>query len=140
MNPALLPCLFVPDKGPVRVVLECEEGSPDDDEAPKNAFKIYDGFTRSIRTTQCKGIRGTAYVIRSVNTSHVQRDNSTWIAELSVRFRKLVVHVLIATLMINLLSLAMPLFMMSVYDTVIPSASVQQLVYLVSGVGLAIGD
>lgn len=139
LNPALLPCLFVPDKGPVRVVLECAENSPDEEDAPRNAFRIYDGFTRSIRTTQCKGIRGTAYVIRSVNSAHVQRDNSTWIAELSVRFRKLVVHVLIATLMINLLSLAMPLFMMSVYDTVIPSASVEQLIYLVGGVGLAIG-
>ena len=139
LNPALLPCLFVPDKGPVRVVLERVETEPVEGKAPGHAFRIYDGFTRSIRTAQSKGIRGTAYVIRSVNTSHVRRDNSTWIAELSVRFRKLVVHVLIATLMINLLSLAMPLFMMSVYDTVIPSASVEQLVFLVAGVGLAIG-
>jgi ATP-binding cassette, subfamily C, bacterial LapB len=138
LNPALLPCLFVPDKGPVRVVLERVETETEDGQTPDTAFRIYDGFTRSIRTAQCKGIRGTAYVIRSVNTSHVQRDNSTWIAELSVRFRKLVVHVLIATLMINLLSLAMPLFMMAVYDTVIPSASIDQLIYLVSGVGIAI--
>jgi ATP-binding cassette, subfamily C, bacterial LapB len=138
LNPALLPCLFVPDKGPVRVVLERLETEPAEGEAQTNAFRIYDGFTRSVRTARCKGIGGTAYVIRSVNTSHVQRDNGTWIAELSVRFRKLVVHVLIATLMINLLSLAMPLFMMAVYDTVIPSASIDQLIYLVCGVGIAI--
>jgi ATP-binding cassette, subfamily C, bacterial LapB len=129
--PALLPCLFVPDKGPVRVVLNRDEDA--------NAYRIYDGFTRSIRTTQCKGIRGTAYVIRPVSGAAVQRDNSTWVAELSVRFRKLVGHVLIATLMINLLSLAMPLFMMAIYDVVIPSTSVQQLLYLVFGVGLEIG-
>ena len=129
--PALLPCLFVPDKGPVRVVLERDE--------EENSYRIYDGFTRSIRTTQCRGIRGTAYVIRPVSGAAVQRDNSTWVAELSVRFRKLVSHVLIATLMINLLSLAMPLFMMAVYDTVIPSASVDQLLYLLLGVGIAIG-
>ena len=129
--PALLPCLFVPDKGPVRVVLERDE--------EENSYGIYDGFTRSIRTTQCRGIRGTAYVIRPVSGAAVQRDNSTWVAELSVRFRKLVSHVLIATLMINLLSLAMPLFMMAVYDTVIPSASVDQLLYLLLGVGIAIG-
>ena len=139
LNPALLPCLFVPDKGPVRVVLERVETETEEGKAPNTAFRIYDGFTRSIRTAQSKGIHGTAYVIRSVNTSHVQRDNSTWIAELSVRFRKLVVHVLIATLFINLLSLAMPLFMMSVYDTVIPSASEEQLIYLVAVVGIAIG-
>lgn len=131
LNPALLPCLFVPDKGPVRIVIERAES--------EDAFRIFDGFTRSIRTTQCKGIRGTAYVIRPVSGAAVQRDNSTWVAELAVRFRKLVSHVLIATLMINLLSLAMPLFMMAVYDVVIPSASVNQLMYLVSGVGIAIG-
>lgn len=131
LNPALLPCLFVPDKGPVRIVIERDEA--------EDTYKVYDGFTRSTRTTRCRGIRGTAYVIRSVSGAAVQRDNSTWVAELSVRFRKLVGHVLVATLMINLLSLAMPLFMMAIYDTVIPSASVEQLLYLVSGVGIAIG-
>ena len=132
--PGLLPCLFVPDKGPVRAVLErCDE------EEEKGLYKIYDGFTRSTRITGCKGIRGTAYVVRPTSGAHVQRDNSTWVAELLVRFRKLVGQVLVATLMINLLSLAMPLFMMAIYDVVIPSASVNQLLYLAGGVGLAIG-
>lgn len=132
--PGLLPCLFVPDKGPVRAVLErCDE------EEEKGLYKIYDGFTRSTRITRCKGIRGTAYVVRPTSGAHVQRDNSTWVAELLVRFRKLVGQVLVATLMINLLSLAMPLFMMAIYDVVIPSASVNQLLYLAGGVGLAIG-
>lgn len=133
LNPALLPCLFVPDRGPVRVVLE--SAGPDD----PGAFKIYDGFTRSTRIARSKGLGGVAYVVREVDGGHIRRDNGTWIAELSVRFRKLVAQVLIATLMINLLSLAMPLFMMAIYDVVIPSGSVQQLLYLVGGVGLAIG-
>ena len=41
--------------------------------------------------------------------------------------------------MINLLSLAMPLFMMSIYDTVIPSGSVKPLILLTGGVAVAIG-
>ena len=133
LNPGLLPCLFVPDKGPVRAVLERCDDNED------GLYKIYDGFTRSTRLTRCKGIRGTAYVVRPTSGTHVQRDNSTWVAELMVRFRKLVAQVLVATLMINLLSLAMPLFMMAIYDVVIPSASVNQLLYLAGGVGLAIG-
>lgn len=131
--PGLLPCLFVPDKGPVRAVLERCSG---DDEGH---YRIYDGFTRSVRTSRSKGVRGTAYVVRQANGAHVQRDNSTWVAELLVRFRKLVVQVLIATLMINVLSIAMPLFMMAIYDVVIPSASIDQLIYLAGGVTLAIG-
>ena len=41
--------------------------------------------------------------------------------------------------MVNLFSLAMPLFMMSIYDIVIPSASIHQLLFLVAGVATAIG-
>ena len=55
LNPAVLPCLFVPDKGPVRVVLERVETETEDGQTPDTAFRIYDGFTRSIRTAQCKG-------------------------------------------------------------------------------------
>ncbi|NKB19797.1 MAG: ATP-binding cassette domain-containing protein [Alphaproteobacteria bacterium] len=133
INPGLLPCLFVPDKGSARIVLEHTE------QDGKAASRIFDGFTRSTRTSVTKGIRGTAYPARAIDSADVERDEGTWIAELLTRFRKLVVQVLIATFMINILSLAMPLFMMSIYDTVIPSASIQQLLFLVSGVGLAIG-
>jgi ATP-binding cassette, subfamily C, bacterial LapB len=133
LNPGLLPCLFVPDKGSVRVVLEhiAEDGKP--------VSRIFDGFTRSTRTSHTRHIRGTAYPARAADTEQVQRDESTWIAELLARFRKLVTQVLIATFVINLLAIAMPLFMMSIYDTVIPSASIKQLLFLVAGVGLAIG-
>ena len=133
LNPALLPCLFVPDRGTVRVVIE----RLDTEDGPE--YRTYDGFTRSFRVTRADDMPGTAYVVRNVNNAHQVRDDSTWVAELLVRFRKLVAQVLIATLMINLLSLAMPLFMMAIYDTVIPSASVEQLVFLVGGVGIAIG-
>ena len=131
--PGLLPCLFVPDRGPVRVVLEkCEDEGP-------TAYRIYDGFTRSVRIAKSRGLRGTAYAIRHIDGDSIQRDNGTWFAELLVRFRRLVMQTLLATLMINLMSLAMPLFMLAIYDVVIPSGSVVQLYYLLGGVGMAIG-
>jgi len=133
INPGLLPCLFVPDRGSARVILEHvnnENGV---------GSRIYDGFTRSHRLSRTKSIRGTAYPARTVNNVEAQRDESTWIAELLARFRKLVTQVLLATFMINLLSLAMPLFMMSIYDTVIPSGSVKPLILLTGGVAVAIG-
>lgn len=133
LMPGVLPCLFVPDRGTVRVVLERQGEGRD------VRYRVYDGFTRTERISTSRGISGTAYAVRPVSGNFVQRDNSTWVAELLVRFRKLVVQVLIATLMINLLSIAMPLFMMSIYDTVIPSASITQLYFLAAGVSLAIG-
>ena len=47
-------------------------------------------------------------------------------------------QILIATLLLNLLSLGMPLFMMSIYDVIIPAGSTEQLLYFVVGVAIAI--
>ncbi len=132
LMPGVLPCLFVPDRGRYGWFWSGRERGD-------VRYRVYDGFTRTERISTSRGISGTAYAVRPVSGNFVQRDNSTWVAELLVRFRKLVVQVLIATLMINLLSIAMPLFMMSIYDTVIPSASITQLYFLAAGVSLAIG-
>jgi ATP-binding cassette subfamily C protein LapB len=47
-------------------------------------------------------------------------------------------HIALAALLINLLGLAMPLFIMSVYDRVIPNSAVPSLIALSIGMGLAI--
>jgi ATP-binding cassette subfamily C protein/ATP-binding cassette subfamily C protein LapB len=129
LNPGLLPCLFVADKGFVCVVLG-REG---------NGYSVFDGLTRQVQATSGRGVRGTAYVVREgADQKPLQQDDAGWMAELLVRFRRLVLQVLTITLMINLLSIAMPLFMMAIYDVVIPSSSVSQLVFLAVGVVAAI--
>lgn len=130
LNPGLLPCLFVADKGFVCVVLG-REG---------NGYRVFDGLTRRVQATSGRGVSGTAYVVREgAEQRPLQQDNAGWMAELLVRFRRLVIQVLAITFMINLLSIAMPLFMMAVYDVVIPSSSVNQLLFLVAGVIGAVG-
>ena len=130
LNPGLLPCLFVPDEGAVRVVLAKDE----------NGYRTYDGKNREVEHVSGRRVSGTAYVVKEgEDQKPLHQDNAAWMAELLIRFRKLVVQVLAITLMINLMSLAMPLFMMSIYDVVIPSGSIHQLLYLVVGVFAAIG-
>jgi len=131
LNPGLLPCLFVPGKGPVCVVLGRDDNG---------GYRIFNGASRAEETTAGRGLRGTAYVVnQGVDQKPLQSDNAAWMAELFVRFRKLLLQVLVITLMVNLMSLAMPLFMMAIYDIVIPSSSVNQLIFLFLGVCTALG-
>lgn len=131
LNPGLMPCLFVPDKGAACVVLGLDD---------EGGYRIFDGATRTEETTDGRGLKGTAYVVKQgVDQKPLQSDNAAWMAELFVRFRKLLIQVLVITLMINLMSLAMPLFMMAIYDIVIPSHSIDQLILLFFGVCTALG-
>ena len=127
-----IPCLFVPDNqaAPVRIIIE----------ADVDGYKIYDGTYRFFRRASGKGINGTAYVVKPVDRAAQEKKSrgQTWAAPLIGRFRALVGQVLVLTLLFNVLSLAMPLFMMSIYDRVIPSASINQLLFLFSGVIFAI--
>ncbi|MDP6688454.1 MAG: ATP-binding cassette domain-containing protein [Alphaproteobacteria bacterium] len=128
----LIPCLFVPDNEvvPLRVIIS----------ADADGYRIYDGAYRFFRRASGKGVRGTAYVVKQIDRTVQERKTRSqpWTSLLVSRFRALVTQVLVLTLLFNLLSLAMPLFMMSIYDRVIPSASVNQLLFLLSGVMFAI--
>ena len=132
INPSLIPCLFVPDNAavPVRIIVDAEP----------EGYRIFDGSHRFFRLASGKGIRGTAYVVNRIDRSLEEQSpgGQSWASPLASRFRTLIGQVIFLTLLFNVLSLAMPLFMMSIYDTVIPSASVNQLLYLFAGVMLAV--
>ncbi|MBL6954618.1 MAG: ATP-binding cassette domain-containing protein [Alphaproteobacteria bacterium] len=132
INSALMPCLFVPDDpgAPARVIVSLE---PD-------GYRIFDGACRYFRQVSGKGIQGTAYVVKDMNPALHEgpQQSQSWTSPLAGRFRTLIGQVIALTLLYNVLSIAMPLFMMSIYDTIIPSASVNQMLFLLSGVMLAI--
>ncbi len=132
INPNLLPCLFVPDD-PASTVRVIVSAGPD-------GYRIFDGTYRYFRQVSGRGIQGTAYVVKNSDRTldEMRRRGQDWTAPLAGRFRTLIGQVIGLTLMFNVLGLAMPLFMMSIYDTIIPSASVDQMLFLLSGVMLAI--
>jgi len=61
-----------------------------------------------------------------------------WFWSVVRRFWKNYTHVAIAALIINMIGLASPLFIMSVYDRVIPNGAIPSLVALSVGMGIAI--
>lgn len=135
IDPDLLPCLFVPDKGTaggsVRVVISADE----------NGAQIFDGNSREYRDGDVFDAMGTAYYLRDVDTdiSPERLGYRSWLGQLMQRFRPLVYQALFVTLLFNLLSITSAIFVMSVYDRVIPSGSTLQLAYLLAGVLLAAG-
>jgi ATP-binding cassette subfamily C protein/ATP-binding cassette subfamily C protein LapB len=135
IDPDLLPCLFVPDDGPVRVVIST------DDSADPPTMRIFDGETRAFRDGDTFTGTGTAYYLSEVPTETAleRLGFRSWFGYLASRLRILIWQALFLTLLFNLLSLASALFVMTVYDRVIPSGSAAQLAYLLGGVLLAAG-
>ncbi|TLM64978.1 MAG: type I secretion system permease/ATPase [Deltaproteobacteria bacterium] len=66
-------------------------------------------------------------------------DTKTWFWENILRFVPIYKHVLLATFMINLLALAGPLFVLNVYDRVVPNSAFDTLWALAIGVLIAYG-
>lgn len=131
IDPALAPCLFVPDEGSVRVILSISDSSQ----------QIYDSETDSVREDDGSNIQGTAYYVAesTLKTAAEQEGFRSWMGRIARRLRVIALQAFAITLIFNLLSVATPLFVMSVYDSVIPSTSVQQLLYLLAGITLAVG-
>lgn len=127
----LLPCIFVARGGPAMVVYEGDG----------KTFTVLDGSTGAIAEIDGRGLFGTAYIVSQAEepAASPRSGEASWFLSVARRFRKQVVQLLAVTLVTNLLALAMPLFIMAVYDRVIGASSLRTLVYLLIGVALAVG-
>ena len=84
---------------------------------------------------------GTAYIVSQAEepTAAPRSGEGSWFLSVAKRFRKQVVQLFAITLITNLLALAMPLFIMAVYDRVIGASSLKTLAYLLIGVAVGPG-
>lgn len=67
-------------------------------------------------------------------TSSTSIQDATWFWEIVYYFAPLYMHVAIASLMVNIFALAMPLFVMNVYDRIVPNSAFESLFVLAVGV------
>jgi len=131
IDPRLMPCLFLPDRGDAVVVL-------DDD---GHDLQIFDGGTGEYAAAQgLRNPRGTAVFFAPIEEedTSAQKKKIGWFQTISSRFRGLIYQTLGITLILNLLALATPLFVMAVYDRVISTGSLTTLGYFSFGVGIAV--
>ena len=127
----MLPCVFVPDAGSVRIVLDVGE----------DGVLVFDAGTRNEQLEHAARLHGTAYVAKPVgqDASTAKRDDRSWVLNILHRFNSIGLQALVMTGLFNVLSMTTPLFIMVVYDSVIPSGSTRQLLYFLAGIIMALG-
>ncbi len=120
------PCLFVDKKGALSVILERHGDS----------LSIFDSETSRYTEIGVSEAKGTAYLVSDIDTEKHQKDvvKHGWIYVLTHRFRRLGVQLVGITSLINLMALAVPIYVMSVYDKVIGTRSEESLVYFLLGI------
>ena len=130
IQPELYPCLFIADDGDVRVLLD------KNDEAA--SVSCFDAQSETYENITADATRGTAYVFTDTHPTHGMgsdtKSSDTWFFSLLKRFKKLVLHLLAMTCLINIIALSVPVFIMVIYDKVIAAKSTETLPYLVGGI------
>ncbi|MCB1742523.1 MAG: peptidase domain-containing ABC transporter [Gammaproteobacteria bacterium] len=126
----LLPCLFETRAGEVLVITR-REG---------DTFSWFDTHQCLQRSGSIENLPGTAYLFTDTRVTHaVDRTNDVqWFGTVIKRFRGLVKHLLMMTLILNLIALLVPLFIMVVYDKIIGARSLDALPYFVCGLAVAL--
>lgn len=131
IDPRLLPCLFLPDRGAAMVVTMIDG----------KTIVAYDGGTRSEGPVKRANRKGTVYFFTPVepeDTRQIQQQRDSWFSQMSQRFRSLVWRMLAITLVLNLLGLVTPLFVMGVYDKVVGARALDTLGWFAAGAATAI--
>ena len=130
-DPRALPVLYIPNHGSAMVVLffTGEEAL------------VFDGGIRQNRRIKTAHIDGEAYFFRQLEQAEVSNRSNyrDWFSTLVSRFRPILTLALGLTLFINVISLAIPLFVMAIYDSVVGTQSVSMLIHLVAGAILTLG-
>lgn len=128
-----LPCLF--SQGAANVIMIMERQG--------NVLTIFDGRTGEYRQVQADKTPGVIYEpeyddpkARHEATNHPKKG---WINRLIFQFRGLIAQLALVSFFINLTALAVPVFIMGVYDKVMGARAPDTLVYFVAGILLVIG-
>jgi ABC-type bacteriocin/lantibiotic exporter with double-glycine peptidase domain len=135
----LSPCLFVCDQGAPYIILPDRENT---------GCIVYDPADDSITPlSEMRSCRGTLYRFAPQTEETISNDTVrsnasakplVWFRQLTKRFDDIFLQAFMVSFLINILALASSLFVMTVYDKVIGSHSVETLQYLVFGALLAI--
>ncbi|MBF0560845.1 MAG: ATP-binding cassette domain-containing protein [Alphaproteobacteria bacterium] len=131
LDPRRLPCLFVPDKGSAVVLVGYEEG---------RGYNAFDGGTGMLTFLPLGPVKGTAHLFWSAEQEKaaISTVGGSWIGGVVARFRPLMLMAFFLTIGANLMFLATPAFISTVYDRVVPSEDISLIPYLLFGLSIVL--
>ena len=126
----LLPCLFLPDGRTAMVVLGVNG----------KTCRVFDGETATYGEPPSPRWKGTAYFFSKQDEDELvpQKGKGGWFRAVTERFRGMIYQILAISFLLNILAVAIPLFVMAVYDKVVATGSYSTLAYFSAGVGIAL--
>ncbi len=130
IKPAMLPCLYS-QGNKICIVLEINKDG---------SLLIYDGNQHDFKNIAPSSKGGLAYPVRESNITDERSkwEKTGWFQMVLGKFKRTFVTLLILSFAINLLTMAVPLYIMSVYSMAIGSKSLTTLVALFSGICLIV--
>jgi ATP-binding cassette subfamily B protein len=126
----LMPCLFVAYKHPALVVQDMNADG---------TLRVFDSGTRETLNVPAESLSGEVYLFQKPDRDAEKNlPQTSWFGSMFWRFRRHIVLIFVLSVTSTLLALATPLFVKSVYDSVIPSAHISMGAYLMLGALLAV--
>ena len=130
----LMPCLFIMKDGSPCVLM----GRTGDD------VQVFSGTTSEMLEEVDETLIGTPYFVEALEDKQAGRAGShaptqNWFGDIIQRFSKPIKRVMMITFFMNLMALSVPLFILGVYDQVVPIRATDILISLSIGMMLAFG-
>jgi len=126
----MMPCLFSTDGMEVRLVVE---------RGPSGELLLFDGSSGNWHLVDPTHVEGNAYPISSRGDEEVGSGNGAWLRNVVGRFKPLILKLFLLSFIVNLSALALPLFVMQVYDLGIGARAIDVVFYLSIGVLVVVG-
>lgn len=133
----LFPCLFIPEapNASPLILLDKQNGK----------FRAFHGKRKKLVEFVANDFSGDVYFFQRNDSEEMDEGDKikkaigmSWFDQTLYRFKPIIKQIIIISVVINILALAMPLFTMSIYNTVIGSGSISTLWQIVVGVMIAI--
>lgn len=128
----LMPCMFLMEDGSPCVLLE----------KTTNGVLLFNGQTGESQEFGDISAVGTPYFIAALEDklrgrSTVEVSSGSWFLDILKRFEKPIRRTLLLTFVMNIMALSVPLFILAVYDQVVPIRATDILLSLSAGMALA---
>ena len=127
----LYPCLFQPTKGHAIVLL-----APSD----RHHVLAFDGESGEYAQVKRTRQRGNVVLFKPMrkDADSFLRQQPDWFRKVFNRFKTIILHAILITLILSVLALLSPVFIMALYDQILTAGSMKTISYLGVGIGLFI--